>query len=395
MGWNVKDAKQAEMYGFCSRLAKMLVRCQKLPSIAAALGLFWLVPGAAHAQLQPAPNLSATWIGQPSPAARTAAPLFLGQSSNQSLTGAVSGTIVDSSGAAVSGAHVNLSREGQPSGQTAVTDEAGQFTFVEVVPGPFVLSVSLQGFTAQTYSGTVHAGETVMAPPIGLTVASASSQIVVSLSREEEVTAEIKEEEKQRVLGVLPNFYVTYNPTAAPLSSKQKFGLAWKSTIDPMNFGVTAAIAGIEQATNDFSGYGQGAQGYAKRFGAAYADFVSSTFIGSAILPSLLKQDPRYFYKGTGTKRSRILYALANAVICKGDNGKWQPNYSGIVGGLAAAGISNAYYPASNRDDATLTFENAAIGIGATAASNLLQEFVIKKLTPHAPNYAPPPTQQP
>jgi hypothetical protein len=77
--------------------------------------------------------------------------------------------------------------------------------------------------------------------------------------------------------------------------------------------------------------------------------------IGSAILPALLKQDPRYFYKGTGTTRSRILYAIANSVMCKGDNGHWQVNYSGILGGAAAGGISNLYYPASDRNGISLT----------------------------------------
>jgi hypothetical protein len=115
---------------------------------------------------------------------------------------------------------------------------------------------------------------------------------------------------------------------------------------------------------------------------------VTNTFIGGAILPSLLKQDPRYFYKGTGSKRSRLLYAIANSVICKGDNGHWQTNYSGILGGLAAGGISNLYYPSSDRG-AGLTFENAAIGIGATAAANILQEFVIRKLSSHIPSSAP------
>jgi hypothetical protein len=106
-------------------------------------------------------------------------------------------------------------------------------------------------------------------------------------------------------------------------------------------------------------------------------------------LPSLLKQDPRYFYKGTGSKKSRALYAIANAVICKADNGHWQPAYSAIVGSLASGGISNLYYPASDRDGVALTFENALIGIGASAGANLLQEFVIRKLTPNVPNYAP------
>jgi hypothetical protein len=220
-----------------------------------------------------------------------------------------------------------------------------------------------------------------------MTVAASAAEVKVSLTPVEEAEAEIKDEEKQRVLGVIPNFYVTYNPAAVPLHPRQKFELAWKLTIDPVNFGVTAAIAGIQQATNDFSGYGQGAQGYGKRLGAAYADSVTSTFIGGAILPSLFKQDPRYFYKGTGTRRSRVFYAIANAVICKGDNGRWQTNYSALLGSLAAGGISNLYYPESDRD-VTVTFENTLIGIGASAANNLLQEFVIRKLTRNAPTYA-------
>src|SRR5262249_16919705 len=140
---------------------------------------------------------------------------------------------------------------------------------------------------------------------------------------------------------------------------------------------------------NDFSGYGQGADGYAKRYGAAYGNFAASTLLGSAALPALLKQDPRYFYKGTGSTRSRVAYAVAMSVVCKGDNGHWQANHSAILRGLAAGGISNLYYPAKDRNGAALTFENALIGIGATAAANLFQEFVVKKLTPNLPAHDP------
>jgi hypothetical protein len=166
-----------------------------------------------------------------------------------------------------------------------------------------------------------------------------------------------------------------------PLTSKQKFELAWRTSIDPVTFVLTGAVAGVQQWQNNFSGYGQGAQGYGKRYGAVYADNVTSTFLGGAIFPSLFKQDPRYFYKGTGTVRSRFFYAVANAVICKGDNRKWQPAYSTILGDLASGGISNAYYPNSDRG-AALVFENTLIGIGTTAAANVLQEFLIRKLTP-------------
>ena len=109
--------------------------------------------------------------------------------------------------------------------------------------------------------------------------------------------------------------------------------------------------------------------------------------IGGAVLPSLFKQDPRYFYKGTGTIRSRAMYAIANSVICKGDNGRWQTNYSAILGGLAAGGISNLYYPASNRSGVELTFENALIGTAEGAMQNLAQEFIVRRLTPRLPKY--------
>jgi hypothetical protein len=319
--------------------------------------------------------------------ARGTGPALPGQSAPQDA-GTIRGTIVDSTGAPVVGARVKLLSEASVATQETISDEEGQFRFSEVAPGPFRVTTAAEGFVAAQFSGTLSASQNYLVPAMALVVAGGSTEVQVTMTRTEIAEAEIRDEEKQRVLGVLPNFYVTYNPAAVPLTVRQKFELAWKATIDPVNFGLNAATAGIEQASDAFSGYGQGAQGYAKRYGASYADLVTGTFIGSAILPALLKQDPRYFYKGTGTKKSRVLYAIANAVICKGDNGRWQPNYSAILGGIAAGGISNLYYPSSDRG-AGLVFENALIGVGETAAANILQEFVIRKLTPHAPTYAP------
>jgi Carboxypeptidase regulatory-like domain len=310
-----------------------------------------------------------------------------GQLSEQRLPGSIRGAVVDQTGTAVVGARVGLARGDEPPNLEVLSDDDGQFSFSEIDPGPFYLTIGSTGFATQTFSGILHSGEIYSVPRTTLAIATAVTEVRVVPSRTEIAEDEIKVEEKQRVLGVVPNFYVTYIPNAVPLSPKQKFELAWKTMVDPVNFGLTAAIAGIQQARDDFSAYGQGAQGYGKRFGAAYADSVAGTLIGSAILPSLLKQDPRYFYKGTGSKRSRVFYAIANAVICKGDNGHWQANYSGILGSLAAGGISNLYYPANNRDGLELTFENALIGIGASAATNLLQEFVIRRLTPSASNH--------
>lgn len=344
----------------------------------------------AYPALAQSQQSSSTGEEQPPPAGTTGRNPATPEQLSQQLPGTISGTVVDRTGAFVAQARVKLSREGQSLNQDVVSDSDGQFSFAGIAPGPFQLTTMSDGFATQTFAGTLHSGESYLVPLIALVVAAAATEVRVTMSRSDLAEAEIKDEEKQRVLGVVPNFYVTYDPAAVPLGPKQKFELAWKTTVDPVNFGLTGAIAGIEQATNSFSGYGQGAQGYGKRYGASYANFVTSTFIGSAILPSLFKQDPRYFYKGTGTKRSRILYAIANSVICKGDNGHWQANYSGILGSLASGGISNLYYPATDRHDAALTFENALIEIGSTAAANLLQEFVIRRLTPHAPTYPPP-----
>ena len=306
------------------------------------------------------------------------------QQSSQHLPGDVTGTVLDQTGAVVVGARVTLSVDDQSPSREVLSDNDGQFSFASVTPGTFQLTVSLAGFASQNVSGTLPPGGVYIVPPIALSVATEITEVRVGLPPTELAEEQIKQQEKQRILGIIPNFYVSYVPDAVPLTPKQKFELAWKTTVDPVTFVVVGATAGLQQAQNTFSEYGQGAQGYGKRYGANYADVVTSTFLGDALLPSLFKQDPRYFYKGTGTIRSRILYAIAMSVICKGDNGHWQVYYSGIIGGLAAGGISNAYYPPKDRG-AGLVFENEIIGIGEAAASNIIQEFVIPKLTPNLP----------
>ena len=317
------------------------------------------------------------------------------QPSVQQLVRRINGKVVDPTGVPVVGAKVKLTGENQSLSQEAITGEDGQFAFPNTTAGQFHLTITAAGFATQEFSGNLTAQEDFLVPQITLALASVNTQVTVVPSQVEVAEEQIKEQEKQRALGFIPNYYVSYIPNAAPLAPKQKFELAWKTMVDPVTFGITGAIAGIQQAQNDFSGYGQGAQGYAKRYGAAYTTAAAGTLIGGAILPSLLKQDPRYFYKGTGSKRSRIRYAIANSVICKGDNGHWQANYSGILGGLAAGGISNLYYPAKDREGAELTIQNAVIGIGATAAANILQEFVIRRLTPNAPKADPNNTAKP
>jgi hypothetical protein len=315
------------------------------------------------------------------------------QGTDEAGAGNIHGVVVDKAGAVCEGAHVALTwtRTAQATDatpmRTATTDSNGRFEFAGVPPGAFKLTVTSNGFVTEGLTGTLEPGESYDAKEIVLAMKGTTSEVDVTASPEEIAQAELKVEETQRVLGVIPNFYVTYVPNAPPLTRRQKYDLAWKSSIDPVTFLAVGAFAGVEQATNSYSGYGQGAQGYAKRFGAGYADSFIGTMIGGAILPAWWKQDPRYFYKGTGTTRSRVLYAIATAVMCKGDNGHWQVDYSGFVGGLAAGGISNLYYPASSRNGVGLTFENALIDTGESAVGNLFQEFVVRKLTPHVPNY--------
>jgi hypothetical protein len=308
--------------------------------------------------------------------------------------GKITGTIVDVSGALVSGAKIRLTRDDQSPAQETLSNDDGQFSFNNIAPGPYHLTVTAQAFATQTISGTLRDGETAVVPPIKLALATEVTRVQVVASQEEIAEAEVKEEEHQRVLGFIPNFYVSYVPDAAPLNTKQKFELAWRVTIDPIDILFAGASAGLQQAQNDFGGYGQGAQGYFKRFGASYADYTTNNFLGGAVFPALLKQDPRYFYKGTGSVRSRILYAIAMSVVARGDNKKWQPDYSGIMGAIASGGISNLYYPAHDRG-AGLVFENTGIGIAAAAAGNLLQEFVIKRFTPNLPNHSSSSSSQP
>ncbi|MGA9481838.1 MAG: carboxypeptidase-like regulatory domain-containing protein [Candidatus Acidiferrales bacterium] len=333
-------------------------------------------PTLAHAQNPPAPPpVDATMAA--------AAPASQQQQSDPKIPGTVTGNVLDSTGAAIAHARVSLTHPDQSPRVETLAGDDGQFSFANVPPGPFQLTVTAEGFSTTVSSGELHPGEYCVVPQISLVVAPTITEVRVSpLSQIELAEEQIKEEEKQRVFGVLPNFYVTYVPNAVPLSSKQKFKLAWRSSVDPVTFVIAGAVAGVQQANNDFKGYGQGASGYGRRYGAAYGDAVIGTYIGSAILPSLLKQDPRYFYKGTGTTRERVLYAIANAVICKGDDGRWQANYSAILGSLAAGGISNLYYPPQSRNGAALTFENTLIGIGESAAVNIIQEFIVPRFTP-------------
>jgi hypothetical protein len=210
-------------------------------------------------------------------------------------------------------------------------------------------------------------------------------QPAAAKSQGDKAKDELKQQEHQRILHVLPNFNTSNVQNAAPLSPKQKFHLALKSATDPVQFGITAVDAGISQANDSFPGYGQGIQGYGKRYGAAYADSFDGTLLSGAVFPVLLHQDPRYFRKGTGTIKQRLWYAIRSTVVCKGDNGKWEPNFSNILGNLAAGGIANLYYPDSDRG-AGLTFQRAFTVTAEGSLGSIFVEFwpdISRKLQHH------------
>jgi hypothetical protein len=297
-------------------------------------------------------------------------------------TRTLSGVITDVDGALVPGAKVTLREQGATKPRSAVADSDGHFSFSGVTAGSYTLTVTADGMEPATQRGTLNPDESVELPAIVLRVAAASDEVEVSsLTQQELAEVQIKQEEQQRLAGLVPNFYVTYNWNAAPLTPKQKYKLEVRSIVDPATFVIVGGFAGIEQATNEFSGYGQGAAGYGKRYGAGLANASIGGMLGGAVLPVLFHQDPRYFYMGRGTKWHRTLYALSSAVIARGDNGKWQPAYAGVLGDFGSGAISNLYYPASNRNGAGLTIENGFLAVASDAVGNLLQEFVLKKIS--------------
>ncbi len=186
----------------------------------------------------------------------------------------------------------------------------------------------------------------------------------------------LKSAEHQRILGIIPEF-AAVNTTGAykPLTVGQKFNLMWKSSIDPYTFTLAAVVSGIGQAKNSNAGYGQGAQGYFKRFGASYADTVDGNFWGNAVLTSAFHEDPRYFRKGEDfTATHRALYSASTAVWCRRDTGHWGPNYANVFGNIIAGGISNAYYPASDRGVGK-TFTGALTVTAEGIIGSELEEF--------------------
>jgi hypothetical protein len=298
--------------------------------------------------------------------------------------GNIIGTVTDVNNDTVPGATVVLDAPGLRDSRTVEANDNGFFQFKDLEPGtPYHVAISAKGFANWTSPEIIlKPGQYLILTDSKLRIAEALATVNVVYSSEEIATEQVKIEEQQRVFGIIPNFYVVYDHNAEPLTTKLKFKLALRVSRDPVTaLGVTG-FAGIQQAAN-IPNYVQGAKGYGERMGAGAADGFADIMIGGAILPSLLHQDPRYYYQGTGTHKSRVLHALSSPFLCRGDDGKLEPNYSSIGGDLASASLANAYYPRSNRG-VGMVFGNFLIGTGERVAASLAQEFLLRRLTPTA-----------
>jgi hypothetical protein len=292
----------------------------------------------------------------------------------------IGGTVTDTDGVVIPGAMVTLT--GPEVRKTATTNEQGGFEFHDLKPGgPYQLKIKCRGCIPwKSEAITLPPGQHMLRADIHVRLTSGTAPATVKAKAEQQVaTKQVKEQEHQRVLGVIPNFQVSYDPQAAPLTAGLKYKLALRSEVDPVTIAGAFFMGGIDQAAGT-PDYGGGVEGYAKRVGTEYAGGFVGKMMGRAVLPTLLHQDPRYFYKGTGTRGARLKYAISRVFLCRGDNKKTQINYSSMLGDLTANTVLNFFYPEEDRGAASI-FEGFAISVGLHAAGNVLQEFFLNKLT--------------
>ncbi len=295
--------------------------------------------------------------------------------------GKLVGTVIDVNGETVPNARVALGPADSGDPRILVTPENGFFEFDDVMPGiPYQITITASEFIVwKSPAITLDPGQFKIVTGIRLRVETERTTVDVHYDPVQVATEQFKAEEQQRLFGIIPNFYVSYETDPEPLTAKMKFDLALKVSVDPVTAAGVLFVAAAKQAGNS-PRYGQGWGPFGERVGAISADGFSDIMIGGAILPSLLHQDPRYFYQGRGTTASRIRHAMFSPFVARGDNGSWQPNYSSLGGDLAASALANIYYPKSNRG-AGLMFENFAIGTAERIGASLAQEFLVGRLT--------------
>jgi len=303
------------------------------------------------------------------------------QSASGQEAGSIHGKVTDQSGAPIFGAVVTV--EGGGGSSTTVTDMEGAFRISLLPPGNFNVKISASGMSDWT-AESVAASSADTRPLLAvMQLAPTVTSVTVGLSPHELAEEQVKQETQQRVAGIIPNYFVAYD-NAAPISAQQKFSLSFKTLIDPATFAAVGITAGIQQVRNSYWQFGQGFESYSKRFAADYGTTATNLLFTSVVGASVLHQDPRYFYSGKGTKKQRAWYAVESAFRAKGDNGKWQPPYASVAGTVAAAELSELYYPGS-RTQYTLLGRGLMFHFVGLIALNLGQEFFLKKLTSHAP----------
>jgi hypothetical protein len=362
-----------------------VVRWSK-PSLAVALVLFLFsfIPSTSSAQQNLGlPSEDSALPDAPQPQ-ENRDPSNVQASGNGSLTG----TVFDTNRDVLQGARVTLAGTGGSPLRTVESGSNGQFSFTQLPTDVYTITVTAPGMKAfSSPQLPLRPGEAQILPPITLSVFGGSTSVTVDGNKEALSKQQVQIAVQQRIGRVIPNFYSTYDWNAPPMLAKQKLQLGVRAVIDPVSFLTVAGITGIEQYRNTFPSYGGGIEGYGKRYGAALANHVSGTMLGHAVYPAIFHQDPRYFYKGKGSVRSRALYAISAAVIARGDDGRWKPNYSRVLGHFSAAAISNLYYPAPDRG-ISLVFINGLAATGASAGGNLIREFLLKHITAHVPEGA-------
>jgi hypothetical protein len=204
-------------------------------------------------------------------------------------------------------------------------------------------------------------------------VAAAQSTDATAQSAQPQIE-HTQQADSQHVFGVVPQFGVTNQINAAPLSPSDKFKLFLHSSFDPFVFAATGLQAGLSQATDEFPQYGQGASGYFKRFGASFADQASSNFFANYFYPVLLKEDPRYFRMGQGALKRRIVYALEQEFVAHKDSGGKTFAWENVLGAFTSGTLSNAYYPSKDRG-VGLTISRSVIAILYGSVGGLFSEF--------------------
>lgn len=295
-------------------------------------------------------------------------------------TASISGTVFDPHGSVIQGASVSLKNSAGDKLPSVLTGANGEFTFSSLAAEPYRLTVAAPGFGAYNSEAIpLSPGQILTVGNVVLPV-TASESVRVSGDPVELAEEQVKIATGQRVLGIIPDFYTSYDWNAPPMRAKQKFKLEMRYMFDPIVFVSVAANAGVEMYNSNWDSFGNGGSGFAKRFGAIYADRTTSRLLATAVLPSIFHEDPRYFYKGTGSVPSRAWYAITSAVIARSDKGKRMPSYSRIFAGFGSAAIASTYYPTAATSAGQIVADGF-INIGDHAASNLIREFILKKIS--------------